>query len=123
MASVLVIDDDDQIRELLEMYLKADGHYVILASSGSEGIVLFDQNRFDLVITDVVMPNGGGIEVIMHIHRTGEGTPIIAISGGALRQEEHFFNLSAAAAFGVTQTLAKPFSEEQLRATIAKVLC
>jgi DNA-binding NtrC family response regulator len=81
MAHILIIDDDEQLRGFLEILLTRDGHTVKMAASGSEGIAVYHEEKFDLVITDIIMPNGRGIDVILSLQQSNDKTPIIAISG------------------------------------------
>ena len=119
MANILLIEDDDQLRNLLELLLTSAGHVVTTAGEGAEGVKRFRANPADLVITDIVMPNQEGIETIMKLRSQHPRLGIIAMSGGA--------NLSAtwlamAAKLGADRTLAKPFTILQLNEAIAAVL-
>ncbi len=121
MANILVIDDDEEIRDLLEMILMADGHKVTLAEDGEQGMERYRKNKFDLIITDIIMPNKDGIDVIADMINTENPIPIIAMSGGR-RKITSDFNLQSAASMGVTETLKKPFTEFDLRRAIQSTL-
>jgi len=121
MAHILLIDDDEQFRLMLKQMLSGDGHRVSEASDGTDGLQAAAASRPDLVITDILMPKKDGIEVIVDINRNDPSLPIIAISGGR-RTISAEFNLDSARMMGVRATLAKPFSRDQLRAAIRKVL-
>lgn len=121
MAKILVIDDEEQLRDLLKQMLSRDGHEVQTAFDGVEGMKMFGQFNPDLVITDIIMPNKDGIEVITELLCGNSGTPIIAISGGrcAITAE---FNLESAELLGVKGILSKPFTRDQLRETVQYAL-
>jgi len=70
MARILVVDDDDQIRTLLRVTLEREGHEVFEAPDGNVALSLYHQNPADLVITDIIMPEKEGIEMIMELRRS-----------------------------------------------------
>lgn len=117
MARILVIDDEEQLRDLLKQMLSRDGHEVMTASDGVEGMRTFDQFHPEVVITDIIMPNKDGIEVITELLCRDPKIAIIAISGGrrAITAE---FNLESAELLGVKGILSKPFTREQLREAV-----
>jgi DNA-binding NtrC family response regulator len=121
MANILVIDDDEAIRDLLEMILTIDKHDVTLAEDGEQGMKLYSKNTYDLIITDIIMPNKDGIDLIADMVNTDNPTPIIAMSGGR-RKITSDFNLQSAASMGVKETLKKPFTELDLRRAIKRIL-
>jgi len=118
MADILVIDDDPQMRRALISVLKRMGHVVHEASSGNEGITRFQQTQPALVVCDIVMPDGEGIQTIQALRRQAPSVPILAISGVGARG----LYLRAATALGAAATLEKPFSAQTLRATIKDLL-
>src|SRR5258708_20979936 len=81
MARILVIDDDPVIRALMSTSLEACGHCVLEAADGQAGVEMFDRDRIDLVVTDIVMPVQEGIATIGAIRRLSPSVPILAISG------------------------------------------
>ena len=82
MARILVIDDDPPLRKLTAIMLTRAGHDVDTARDGEEGTSFLEAGAYDLLITDLIMPNKEGIELIMECHRNMPGLPIIAVSGG-----------------------------------------
>ena len=116
MASILIIDDDPQILVMLGQILEREGHEVVEASNGKEGLKLYRENPTDLVITDLIMPEKEGIETIMELRRHFPDVKIIAISGGGQIDAEQY--LSMAQKLGVEKTFAKPV----VRAELLKVL-
>src|SRR5271167_263239 len=84
MARILVIDDDPDMRAMLEQTLKSAGHEVILAADGREGVLRHGTSPADLVITDIYMPKQDGLETIREFRRRFPKVSIIAMSGRAL---------------------------------------
>lgn len=121
MAQILVIDDDDAMRQLMVRLLERDGHRVWEAASGDDGIRLFGEESFDLTITDILMPGRDGMEVIAELAFRARDARIMAVSGGG-RGLSSEFNLQLARDFGACQVLAKPFSREDLLAAVREAL-
>ena len=119
-ARVLLIDDEDVVRKITKRMLTAAGYDVVCADGGRNGLALFDLNQPDLVITDIVMPETDGIEVIRHIRRRAWPTAIVAISGGGFLCNMDI--LSYAAKLGASRVLAKPFRRDQLLAAAREAL-
>lgn len=107
MSHILVIDDDVHIRELINIMLTGEGHTVVLAEDGMVGLEMLNEDNFDLIITDIIMPNQEGIETIVQIKSQSPDTKILAISGGGRIGSTNY--LSLAENFGVHKTLSKPF--------------
>ena len=83
MKRLLVIDDDDQMRQMLKQMLERAGYEIIDAPDGQTGIELYRQNPTDLIITDLIMPQKDGMETIIELKRDFPNVKIIAISGGS----------------------------------------
>jgi DNA-binding response OmpR family regulator len=120
MALILVIDDDDALRRVIQRTLRAKHHRVIEAANGVEGMRLVDEQKPDAVITDILMPQKEGIETIREIRERAPGVKIIAISGGGTSHNLMF--LDVARAFGADAALAKPFRPNELTAAVDEVL-
>jgi DNA-binding response OmpR family regulator len=120
MARILLIDDDDLFRSMLCEALKHFGHTVFVACNGAEGLALFRKLTVDLVITDLVMPEKEGFEVLMGIRKVNSSIGIIAISGGLRGRPNEFLRM--AQHLGATKVLSKPFSNEALINTINEIL-
>ena len=112
MAQILLIDDDDAVREALRMTLTHLGHEVTTARNGEEGLDLFTKTKPDLLITDIVMPVKEGIEVLLELRSRKAPVKIIAISGGGRMNAKQY--LAMAKLLGVAQVLEKPFTREAL---------
>lgn len=121
MARILIIEDDEQFRQMLCSMLSADQHCVSQAADGEAGLRAVASARPDLVITDILMPKMDGIDFVMALKRQGNPVPVIAISGGR-RSISTEFNLNSAALMGVAATLPKPFSREDLRRAVQQAL-
>jgi CheY-like chemotaxis protein len=118
MASILIIEDTVAVRVVFRAILEQAGHVVREASHGREGIHLFRQAPTDLVITDIYMPDGDGLEVITHLRQAYHAVKILAISGRAGQE----CMLSVAARLGADGMLPKPVSMDALLTAVAKLL-
>jgi len=118
MRSILVIEDDANLRLVLEQMLTAAGYNVQTAVDGKQGTTLCRATPPDLVITDIYMPNRDGLEVIMDLRQHCPKTRIIAISGQITTKNM----LPAASTLGAARTLAKPFQPQELLAAVEEVL-
>lgn len=120
MASILLVDDDQQFRSMLSDSLRLAGYHVREARDGSEGIQLYQDDPSDLTITDLIMPEKEGWETIQEFTRNYPEVKIIAISGGS--RHGSFNYLKMARAFGARQVLTKPFQREEMLKVITQVL-
>ncbi|MBF0159455.1 MAG: response regulator [Magnetococcales bacterium] len=121
MAHILLIDDEQSIRYLLRRYLEDEGHQVTEAVNGHEGVQVGREGQFDLVFTDMIMPEKDGVEVIMELLESQPQLKIIAISGGG-RGLDARFNLQIAEDFGALGTIAKPFNREAVMSMVNRLL-
>ena len=117
---ILVVDDDALVREMLARILVAANHEVTKAADGNEGLHLFDGGAFDLVITDILMPEMEGIETIQELRRRNRETKIIAISGGDRSGNKMY--LAMAEKLGADGVLAKPIRQKDLLDKIDSLL-
>lgn len=120
MASVLVVDDEPSIRELLRHILERDGHLVTEAENGRKAVRALRDGGVDLVITDIIMPEQEGMETITEIRRTRPEVKIIAISGGGQRLSMDV--LPMAERLGADLTIEKPFKPASIAAAVAELL-
>ena len=118
MASILVIDDDEALRLLLREILQADGHQIREAANGREGLALYRAQPADVVITDILMPEQDGMEVILELTREFLDARVIAMTGAS--GEQNF--LSVAKLFGARHILEKPFGADQVRRVVRYTL-
>lgn len=112
MAKVLIIEDDAATRNAIRLILSRDGYEVIEAHDGGEGLVEFTKHSPDIVITDLIMPGIGGVEVVMELKRRDPTVRIIAISGDPDLGIE---SLTRAKKLRADTALVKPFQGSQLR--------
>ena len=119
MARILVIEDQDLVRRMLRDTLELTGHTVIEARNGAEGLDLFRQAGADLVITDIVMPGKGGIDVVRALREHVPPVNIIAISGARGGAEDY---LELAYRMGAVKVLLKPFTPAALIAAVDELL-
>lgn len=105
---------------MLCLTLTAMGHTVEEARDGEQGIAQYEREPADVVLTDLIMPEKEGIETIMELKRKHPNVKIIAMSGGGRVTAADYLQL--AKKLGAIRTLAKPFTNEALRATIAATL-
>ena len=120
MARVLIIDDEPEVRKILRRILEHDGHEIVEASDGDEGLRYYRLQPVDLVITDILMPGEGGISTIREIRREAPDARIIAISGGGDTGRLDFLPL--AKNLGAFTTLSKPILIADLRKAVAEAL-
>jgi len=119
-AKILVIDDDDHLRELVCSRLRRQGYVVHTAENGRVGLRIFEAERPDLVITDILMPDMEGIETILRLKAGATPPKIIAMSGGGHIVGRDF--LKWASHLGADQVLAKPFRVSTLIAMAGDLL-
>ena len=112
MPSILIIDDDDSLRDSLRRTLHKEGYTIMEASEGGRGLKLLERSSVDLILLDMFMPEKDGLETIGELRRAHPGITIIAMSGGGFRGTVDV--LHVAKKLGVRRTLAKPFTWEQL---------
>jgi CheY-like chemotaxis protein len=117
---VLVADDVQEIQQLVTHWLEEAGHSVIQASTGREVIDSVRDRPVDLVITDLVMPGGSGLDAILAISRIRPATRILAISGGGPKMPADA-GLRVAKGLGADAVLLKPFDQQQFMETVGRV--
>ena len=110
MATILIIDDEQSIRDLLKEVLEKAGHRVIEAKNGREGLGLYQQQPVDLVIMDLLMPDTDGLEATLQLTREYVDAKVIAMTGA---QGDRNF-LDVAKLFGARRTFEKPFDINKL---------
>jgi len=120
MARVLLVDDDQHIIDLLQSVLARTDHEVSIARSGREALAVLEGEPIDLVISDVFMPGGTGIELLVAMRSKRIDTGFIGVSGGHLGMFGPFAN--ALRSLGATAALQKPFAPAELLAAVDKVL-
>jgi CheY-like chemotaxis protein len=112
MIRVLLVDDDEIFRPMVQLMLERLGHEVVTAANGTEALARYAEQRCDIVLTDIVMPDKEGLETIRALTRGDRGVRIIAMSGGGRVNANDYLHL--AAQFGAARVLRKPFSMQEL---------
>ncbi len=121
MARFLIIDDEKMVRSTLRKVLEKFNHEVLEATNGKEGLKVYgDRKDIDLVITDIIMPEMEGVEVILELRKRTPGQKILAISGGGRTKNQDY--LKTAEQLGANATLSKPFSVNDVIATVRECL-
>jgi len=120
MADILVIDDEELALFTMREILEDAGHTVATASDGAAGLALQGSRRFDLVITDMIMPHKEGAQLIGEIREKDPGIPILAVSGSGRTRNTDLLELAKQC--GANAVLTKPFSEEDLLKVLAVCL-
>jgi CheY-like chemotaxis protein len=118
-SSILVVEDVGPTREVLVHGLSAAGYRVESAVDGEDAVRRIQRGRFDLIITDVVMPERDGIELLMHLRQNGDHTKVIAMSGAPEHAELY---LHTAEQLGAARIIHKPFRAEELFAIVRATL-
>lgn len=119
MARILVIDDEEDMRSLLQKFLEDNGHEVIVAENGQIGLECYQQKPCDLILTDIIMPEKEGLETIREFRERFPEAKIIAISGGDFLGHSY---LEQACLLGASQVLSKPLDMDTLLQKIEKML-
>ncbi len=119
MSKILLIEDMPHVRRAISTLLRKEGHEVVEASDGQDGLRQFSEDRFDLVITDILMPDTDGTEVVLALKRQASPPPVIAMSGGG-------GGVPANAALTLAQetadiALTKPFENGELLDAIQRL--
>jgi CheY-like chemotaxis protein len=127
MARILIIDDNDLLRVTVKAMVESGGHEAALAADGEEGLQLFREQTFDLVVCDIFMPRMEGFETVRALRRLSAETPIISMTGGRPpgapggdQADPDFLKMTGA--LGATRTIAKPFRAGELLALIEECL-
>ena len=120
MAKILVIDDDEIMNSMTVQLLSEAGYEAEGAHDGNCGLRMLGSKLFDLVVTDIVMPEKEGVETIIAIRSKNKTLPIIAISGGGKINSEQY--LKMAQHFGADYTFQKPFNREHFLAAVRECL-
>ena len=117
MAKILVIDDEQGIRNLLDMLLRRKGYDVVVAESGQKGLELFRRERPDVIVLDLKMPEMDGLTVLRQIQNLDPRKPVIVLTGAGTAEAEQQVR-----ALGVTEYVEKEFSLHLLGDSLKRLL-
>jgi CheY-like chemotaxis protein len=117
-AIILVVDDEPILRKAISNDLKRQGYQVLVAGSGNEGFEMVKANKIDVILSDIRMPNGDGIQLLKNIKILSPNTPVLMFITG-------FSDLSLQDAYdeGAEAVFSKPFDRKVLLAAVEKALC
>jgi GAF domain-containing protein/ActR/RegA family two-component response regulator len=116
-ARILVIDDEPEVRDTLADILQTEGHRVVAASTGAEGLARFGEDEFDLVMTDLAMPAMSGWQVAEAVQARAPGLPVVLVTGWGVEVSAARLRQS-----GVARVLTKPFRLDNVREILAALL-
>lgn len=117
MATILVVDDDNCIRNVVCTMLESEGYRVLEAANGKEASVIYQTEPVDLILTDIFMPDGDGIELIRELRCRHRDARLIAMSAGSPDTPRDFIPLVRLLG---AKVLPKPFSRKQLLGMVAE---
>jgi CheY-like chemotaxis protein len=120
MAKILVFDDEPSILLMIKKMLEKSGHEVDIALNGKEGMTLFEKNKPDLLITDIIMPEKEGLETIFELRRKYPDLKIIAISGGGRIGPDGY--LPGAKLLGANAVFTKPLVPKEFLQAVSELL-
>ena len=120
MKRILVIDDDPIMRDTIKDILQFEGYSVADAADGKEGMELMQNEQFHMIVTDVLMPEKDGIEVIIEAKNRYPDVKVIAISGGGYISAENY--LKMARDLGASATVVKPFDIDVFTCEVNRLL-
>ena len=118
MSRILVIEDDSEVREMIREILAREGHEVIEAVDGSEGVQIYTNDPTEIVITDIMMPEKDGVETIRELKQQDPNLRVVAVTGF----RGSFNRLPAAEFVGAQKTLVKPFDRKALLSAVEDLL-
>lgn len=121
MASILLVDDKAPLLAIISLVLQREGHSIALAADGGEALKLVADRHFDLIITDLVMPEKEGIETIIALRKNFTAIKLVAMSGGGVSLNGRQM-LNVEQKLGASQILEKPFTDEALIAAVNTAL-
>lgn len=113
---ILVIDDETDICDMIKLLLERAGHEVLCMTDGRAALRLLDEQMFDVVITDMLMPDRDGLEIMADLRRKHPGVRIIASSGGGRISSDSYLQIARKS--GAHALLAKPFTHKELLTSI-----
>ncbi len=120
MSKILVLDDEPSILLMIKKMLEKAGHEVDIALNGKEGMRIFEKNKPDLVISDIIMPEKEGLETIFELRRMYPDLKIIAISGGGRIGPDGY--LPGAKLLGANMVFQKPLDQKEFVNAVGQLL-
>ncbi len=119
--TILIIDDNDDFRSMLNKMLSRAGYLITEAENGAKGVEAYRQHAVDLVITDLFMPEKDGTETARELKKLDPNVKIIAVSGGGARIVNVDFE-DIMLEYGFLRILQKPFRSHELKTVVEELL-
>jgi two-component system response regulator PilR (NtrC family) len=117
MTKILIVDDEESILDLLSVVFAKEGYSVSKAMSAAKAFELIDKNDFDLIITDIKLPEKSGMDILDYVHKEKAETPVVMITAyGTIKQAVEAFKM------GAVDYVMKPFDVEELKIIVAQGL-
>lgn len=120
MSRILIVEDDEQVRQMLRMTLEAEGYEIEEAENGDVAVRLYRRAPHDLVIADLVMPEQDGIGMIRILREEYPDVKVVAISGGGRIGPQTY--LKAAQRLGAVRAFTKPVDQEELLESVRELI-
>lgn len=120
MPSLLIIDDDNSLRDALRRTLHKEGYTIMEADEGRQALKQLERSQVDLVLLDIFMPGKEGLETLAELRRSYQGVKVIAMSGGGMKGHRDI--LEVARLMGASRILTKPFTREALMEAVEQLL-
>jgi CheY-like chemotaxis protein len=120
MNHILLIDDEEEVRSTWRDMLEQAGYEVAEAANGRQAVTMFETDPAEMVITDIIMPELDGIDMIIELRRRWPSVQIVAISGGGISRQLNILELSKKV--GADRVLAKPVTANDLTDTVQGLL-
>ena len=120
MSTILIVDDEESIRDVAAAILEKHGHQTVRAGDAEEAVSAIEAGGIDLALVDVVLPGRGGLDLLMQIRADYPALPVVVMSGKVRTDASPFRTL--AKQFGARFVLAKPFSSRELADSITSAL-
>ena len=114
---LLIVEDDPEMRDLLRKVLEKEGYRVSVSGDGHQALLAFDRETFDLVVTDMLMPCDGGLELLAAVHRTHPSLPVIIVTAFG-----DWHSYSRALELGAAAFISKPLRMTELIAAVHAAL-
>ena len=121
MANILLVEDSPEVSLTVREILDSAGHRVSQAANGNEALTQLKAGRFDLVVSDIWMPEMDGIALLKAIRGAGNTIPVVVISGGA-PNAPLTYTAPLASTFGANEVIYKPFEKRELLDAVKRAL-
>ena len=121
MADILLVEDSPEVSMTVREILVGAGHTVFSAGTGNEAMAQLKERSFDLIVSDIWMPEMDGIALLKEVRGGGNQVPVIVISGGA-PNAPLTYTAPLAATFGANEVIYKPFEKDELLNAVTAVL-